>query len=116
MFKIEEKQEVKKETVFKIKAKKKYGVYLENNSKTHFEAVMDVLTNFFELDQTRAKFIMNFTHKNGKCLIKAFGSKEIVETVIAKAHGYCLEKYQQNIKNGRNQYYELLQFSIGEAE
>ena len=64
-----------------------YKVVLLNDDYTPMEFVIEVLQNFFRMDQEKATQVMLQVHTNGKGVCGVF-TREIAETKVAQVNDY----------------------------
>jgi len=74
-----------------LKRPRRYKVIILNDDYTPMEFVVEVLTNFFGMNEVKATQIMLEVHKKGKGLCGVY-TKDIAETKAAQVNHYS----QQN--------------------
>lgn len=70
-----------------LKPPRRYKVVLLNDDYTPMEFVVQVLTTFFSMDQTKATRVMMAVHTRGKGVCGVF-SYEIAETKVDQVNEY----------------------------
>ena len=78
----------KKKRKLKTKQPPLYKVILLNDDFTPMEFVVDILTNFFNMDSDKATRLMLQIHTRGKGVCGIF-AKEIAETKVADVNRYA---------------------------
>jgi ATP-dependent Clp protease adaptor protein ClpS len=76
-----------------------YSVLLHNDDSTHFNFVVEVLREVFQMQDSRALQIMMAAHSNGQAVVAIY-SKEVAESKLEQAT-VKIERDGQG-QNGRN--------------
>ncbi len=74
----------------KVEPPKRYQVVLLNDDYTPMDFVVDVLQQFFGLDEQKSAMIMMAVHRDGKGVCGVFG-REIAEMKVQQVNSYSRE-------------------------